>query len=256
MLRALIVFLPVVVFFSLVGVAGAQNTRPTATPAVPTPAPAELKPQPCPNVTVQAQGQMVRDGQPVGFSLNIANGEPAVQPTITWSTSAGTITKGQYTQRIEVDSTGSGSLPEREIKAEVFVTGYAPECVLQGTATVKIIAPAVKFGDFGEVASETVTKNLKTMADVLAQSPDNLTVVIYAGRNSDRGFTTLWAKRIKDELAANSVATRRISAVDGGFREQPIFEFWLVPAGAEQPRPTPTIKREEIMYPKPTPKKP
>lgn len=258
MQKGIFVFGSVLFFFVLAVTTGAQNPRPQAPGAVPTPTPppSEQKAQPCPNVSVQTSSQMVRDWQPLAFSVNISNGDPRLQPTILWSTTAGTIVRGQYTPRIEVDSTGSGSLPEREIKAEVFVTGFAPECVLQSSATVKVIAAAAKFGEFGEVPAEIVTKNLKTMTDFLAQTPDNLCLVVYAGRNSERNFASIWFKRIKDELIANGVNARRISAVDGGFREQPMFEFWLVPMGAEQPKPAPTIKREEIIYPKITPKKP
>ena len=35
----------------------------------------------------------------------------------------------------------------------------------------------------------------------------------------------------------------RIVSVDGGYRERPAFELWLVPSGAQLPTPTPTIKR-------------
>lgn len=260
MQRILLVFLTVLFLFSLVETGRAQRVFPTPTPTPtpkPTPAPTPTETRgPCPNISVQAQGQMVRDGQPANFSANIELRSTGNPMTITWSISAGTITKGQYTPRIEVDTTGAGTLPEREIKAEIYVTGYAPDCVMQASGIVKIVPPAIKFGEFGEVAPDVVTKNLKTMSGVMTESLDNLSLVIYAGRNSDRGFTSTWAKRLKDELIANGVSIRRINAVDGGFREQPMFEFWLVPAGAEQPRPTPTVRREEIVYPKPPPKKP
>ncbi len=257
MLRVIAVFLPVLFFLSLSGAVSAQTAfPPTASPKpTPSPTPAEIR-QPCPNINVQPMAQTVRDGQPAAFSVNMENRNAGNQPTITWNVSVGTIIKGQYTPRIEVDTTGAGTLPEREIKAEVFITGFAPECALQASGVIKIIPAAVKFGEFGEVPAVVVTKNLKTMADVLNQSPDNLSLVIYAGRNSERNYSSMWFKRIKDELVANGIPIRKISAIDGGFREQPIFEFWLVPTGAEQPRPAPTIKREEIVYPKTVPKKP
>jgi hypothetical protein len=89
----------------------------------------------------------------------------------------------------------------------------------------------------------------------MAQSPDNLYVIAYAGRNSERGFTQNWVKRIKTGLTAAGVSEARVYAIDGGFREQPLFDFWMVPNGAEPPRPSPTIKRNEIVYPKTTPVK-
>ena len=266
MQRTVVGFLPVLFLLSLTVTSGAQVFRfPTPTPsprltpsATPTPEP---KPGPCPTVSVQSQrGQMVRDGQPVSFAANIAGGDPKIQPTMVWNTNAGTIKSGQYTRTIEVDSTGAGASPDREIKAEIWVGGYAPECFLQTSATVKIIPPAVKFGDFGEVSKDVLITNIKALADYLSQSPDNVYLIAYAGRNSERNFTFTWVKRIREELTMAGVAPKRVAALDGGFREEPLFDFWLVPVGAELPRPTPTVRREEIVYPKttptPAPKKP
>ena len=131
---------------------------------------------------------------------------------------------------------------------------------MQAWTTVKIIASAVKFGEFGELPAEQVTFHLKTLAKYLTDSPDNLYLIVYAGRKSERNFTFNWVKKIREELIAAEVSPRRMNAIDGGFREEPIFEFWIVPAGSEPPRPTPTVDRREIVYPKttspPPPKKP
>jgi len=87
---------------------------------------------PCPNISVQAQAaRTVRDGQPITFAANIAGGDPKVQPTILWTTTAGVITEGQGTRRIVVDTTGAGYTPDREIKAEIWVGGYSDSCVPQ-----------------------------------------------------------------------------------------------------------------------------
>jgi hypothetical protein len=189
--------------------------------------------------------------------LNIGGGDPKVAPTIIWSLSAGMMKDGQGTRRIAVDSTGAGNSPERVIKADVWVGGYAPECVLQASAAVRIIAPAVKLGEFGEVPDDVLKVHLKTLNDFLSQSPDNLYLIAYAGRKSERGFIFKWVQRIKAELITAGIAPRRIIAMDGGFREEPLFDFWIVPTGADPPRPTPTIDRREIIYPaNPQPKKP
>lgn len=245
-------------FVTLYGVAVAAQPRtvvpyrtptPTPTPnASPTPTPSP-RPMACPKVTVQVQSaKTVRDGQPVIFGANIAGGDPKIQPTLLWNVNAGFIKDGQGTRKIEVDSTGAGTLPEREIVAQLWVGGYAPECFSQESASVKIIAPATKFGEFGEMEWKAVAENLKVLANYLSQSTDNLYLIAYAGRKSERGFSINWMRKMKDELVINNIAQRRIIAMDGGFREEPIFEFWLVPQGAEPPRPTPTVRRDEIIY--------
>jgi hypothetical protein len=45
------------------------------------------------------------------------------------------------------------------------------------------------------------------------------------------------------------MTARRVAVLDGGFRETPAFVFWIVQRGSEPPRPTPTINRNEIVYP-------
>jgi len=225
----------------------AQTTRPT-----PAPAPAA----PCPTLSVQAQPQQgVRDGQKVYFTANIIGGDPNVVPVIVWNVTAGSIVQGQNMRRIEVDSTGAGGTPDREIRAEPWISGYAPECTVQSFASVKVIPPAAKFGAFGEIGDEPFKQNIDALAAFLSQSTtDDVYVIAYAGRTSDRSFTNNWLRRIRTALVTAGVESRRISAMDGGFRETPLFDFWIVAPGAEPPSPSPTIKRSEIVYPKPLPK--
>jgi len=249
--------LPLLFCFLLSGTLfGQYPTTPPQQQPKPPVAVVEPKAQGCPALSVQAQPNgPIRDGQRVVFSANLAGADPKTAPTIVWSTTAGSVMQGQGSGRIEVDSTGAGSTTEREIKAEVWVGGYAPECVLQGSASVKVIAPAVKFGEFGEVNAETLTTNLKALSEFMTQTPDDLYLIAYAGRNSERNFTSTWLKRIRDGLIAAGVEPRRMAMTDGGFREKPLFDFWIVPAGSDTPRATPTIKRSEIVYPKTAPAK-
>jgi hypothetical protein len=260
MQRAAVIFMPVILALSIGFSVQAQVRLPWATPTpTPTPSPSptpEPKAIPCPKVSIQPQaGNMVRDGQSIAFVANIGGGDPKVQPTLLWSLSAGYITDGQGSRRIMVDTAGAGDLSDREIKADLWVGGYAPECVLQATARVKVIGKAKKFGEFGELPDETVSFHLKTLAEFLSNSTDNVFIIGYAGRKSDRGFAMNWLRKMRGELTAAGVAARRINAIDGGFREEPLFDFWIVPPGAEPPRPEPTVDRKEIVYP-PTPRRP
>ena len=225
------------------------SRTPTPTPS-PTPTP-EPKQLPCPAVSIQAAPQQIKEGQPLSFALNLNGGDPRIQPTILWNISSGSIKAGQNSRKIDVDSTGSGQ--DREIKAGVWVGGFAPECLLEAKAAVKVIPPPAKIGEVGELAPDKVANMLKVLGSTVAQSPDNLYVFVYAGRKSDRGYTFNWLKRMKDELSMAGLDPRRIIAMDGGFREEPGFEFWTVPPGSEAPRPSPTVRRDEIVYPRPNP---
>ena len=208
---------------------------------------------PCPTIRVQAQSRgTVRDGDRVGFVVGITGGDPKVLPTIIWNVSAGMITSGQNTRRIEVDTAGAGRTPDREVRAEVWIGGYPPQCLLQTATTVRIIPPATKFVEFGVIDDQTRKKHLDAVSARFSQSREQLYLIVYAGRRSARGFAQDWLRAIRDALSTSGLPPRRISAIDGGFREEPHFEFWIVPRGADPPRPTPTIKPSEIVYPKAT----
>lgn len=207
---------------------------------------------PCPTIQIQApSAKIVRDGQPVTFGLNLAGGDPNVVPTIVWSTSAGTIVGGQGTKSIQVDSSGAGS--NREIVAELWVGGYAPECNSQASGGVRVAGPPAKVEEFGDLPVEKENERLAAFVSALPQANDHIVVFAYAGRNNVRGFSSNGLRRIKNQLAASGVPGDRISITDGGFREEPAYEIWLVPEGSEAPRPTPTVARKEIVYPKTTP---
>ena len=211
-----------------------------------------VAPGPCPTVQIQGpSGRIVKDGQPVTFGVNLAGGDPNISPTIVWNTSAGTIVSGQGTKNIHVDSTGAGS--NREIVAELWIGGYSPECSVQASAAVRVAGPAVKADEFGELQVEKENERLAVFASGLPQANDHISIIAYAGRTNVRGFTANALRRVKTQLMSAGISAERISTTDGGFREQPAFELWLVPEGSEAPRPTPTVDREDIVYPRATP---
>lgn len=207
---------------------------------------------PCPQLEIQSPaGRTLRDGQPVTFGANISGGDPNVTPIIVWNISAGSIRDGQGTRRIEVDSTGAGA--NREIVADLWLGGYAPECSIQATATVKVVGPAKMVDEFGELPIEAEAERLNAFAAGAASTGDSVFVIVYAGRNRVRGYASAALQRIRRHFSAPEMQMPRISTIDGGFREQPGFELWLVPVGAEAPKLTPTVDRKEIVYPRTIP---
>jgi hypothetical protein len=47
-------------------------------------------------------------------------------------------------------------------------------------------------------------------------------------------------------VLTRGINAARIVTIDGGYREQPTTEFWIVPDGASPPQPSPTIAPSEI----------
>lgn len=209
---------------------------------------------PCPQMQVQGPNRPMRDGEKISFAANISGGDPKVQPIFSWSISAGTIVSGQGTRNITVDSTGAGN--DRQVIADLLVGGYSYECTNRATVTVPIAAPASKVDEFTELPEKDEAGKMDSIVNFLGQSPDRVYLIGYAGRNSARGYTGDSLRRMKNYLAKTPGIAERVVAMDGGFREQPAFEIWVVPVGAESPRPTPTIDRKDIVYPKPPPRTP
>lgn len=207
---------------------------------------------PCPKVSVKSPTQQfVREGSPVTFVAEIAGGDPNVTPTILWSVTAGMIRAGQGERRIEVDSTGAGVY--RQISANLWLGGYAPECTNTATANVRVAAAPVLLDQFGVLPPEQENERIAAAASVLSQSNDRLYIFAYAGRTSERGHVHTVLKRMLGEFGKLEMPPSRVRVYDGGFREQPAYEFWIVPEGSEAPRPTPTVDRREIVYPKTAP---
>lgn len=68
-------------------------------------------------------------------------------------------------------------------------------------------------------------------------------VVAYATRRDRRGEDRrLAARRKLAILKGYSIGADRIVAGGGGLRKQKTIEFWIVPPGAELPKPTPTVR--------------
>ena len=239
------VLVPVLVL-AAVGGLNAQSEPPT-----PAPVNQQEKASPCPQMQIQSQARTVKEGQPVSFTARISGGDRNITPSILWNISAGSIRDGQGTTRIDVDTTGAGQY--RVIDAELWIGGYAPECTAQSPPfRVTIIPPAAKFDEFGSLTVEEETKKIDLAVKALQYGNDRLYVVGYAGRTSERLYTNTSLRRMRDQILRSGLPANRVSAYDGGFRETPAFELWIVPEGAEPPRPSPTIDRKDIVFPRTT----
>jgi len=237
----------------------AAAQRPDPKPGTPPPPPGQpvvvAVAEPCPALQVRSNtGQLVREGTPVQFVASLT-GNVKTQPTYSWSISSGVITLGQGTNTIQVDSTGSGA--DKAITASVLISGFAAECPYMSETTVKVAGPARKVHEYGEVTDEQQERWLDSLTAAL--QPEELAyVIVYAGRETVRGAAQTELKKIRTHVLKGGTAGDRFVTIDGGYRETSAHEFWIVPMGAEAPRPSPTIAARDIVFPKPVkaPKKP
>ena len=228
----------------------APPPRPTPAPQTP-PLPTEQPPATvqCPHLEMHPSLQIVRDGAPIKFMASISGGDQK-NLILSWSISGGTITNGQGTPAIDVDTTGAGA--EKNISASLLIGGFPPECAYEATSSVVVAGPAKKVDEYGTLKEEEETAKLDAFIATVTPA-EQAWIIVYAGRNAVRGQAVAETRKIRAYLLKSGTSSNQIVTIDGGFREEATHELWLVPIGAESPKATPTISPKDIVYPKPTP---
>lgn len=207
-------------------------------------------PSPCPQLSLNGPGErIIKEGERLPITVMVNGGDPNVTPNFVWTTSGGVIDSGQGTRSVVLDTNGSGY--DRGIRVDLWVAGYPSDCSLQSHLNLKVVPPAVRVLEFGELTPEKETAQVEEILSVLRSSTDNVYVLGYAGKTNPRGYVNVVLKRIKSQLLASGLAYERIAFVDAGYREEPSFEIWTVPVGADAPQPKPTVKTKDIVFPKP-----
>ena len=206
-------------------------------------------PASCPNLEISRPQRPIRDGQPVKFQVNVG-ADPKTNIIFSWSISAGTVVSGQGTSSVEVDTTGAGA--DKTLTVSLLVGGLAPECQYSATATINVAGPAKKLDEYGTIKDEGETQRLDNLIPMVTPS-EQAYIIVYAGRTNARGQANTDLRRIRAYLIKAGMPTDRIVTLDGGYKEEISHELWLVPIGAEAPKPIPTVSAKEIVFPKPTP---
>jgi hypothetical protein len=208
---------------------------------------------PCPypvNVTAPAA---VNDGDVVTFSADIGyTGQSALNYTWTVSPPAARILSGAGTPTITVDSSGLGN---HRVTAILVVDDGSGDRSCRQTAQAatgvnalqKIDTPK-RFDEFPSIAHDDDKARFDNLAIELQNNPSATGYIIaYAGRNSRPGEADRMGQRAVDYLTTTRGISRdRLVFVNGGYRDANSFELWLVPQGAEAPRPTPSVTPDQI----------
>lgn len=205
---------------------------------------------PCPypvNVTAPAQ---VTDGDIITFTADVGyQGPSALNYTWTVSPPAARILSGVGTPTITVDSSGLGN--KRVTAILVVDDGSGDRSCRQtaqaatGVGGLPTITPIKRFDEFPSIAHDDDKARFDNLAIELQNNPGATGYIIaYGGRNSRVGEADRMTKRALDYLTTTRGISRdRLVAINGGARDSNTFELWLVPQGAEPPRPTPSARR-------------
>ena len=188
---------------------------------------------PCPTVSVSCPSE-VDQGSPITFTASVAGGPANATATYNWSVSAGTISGGQGTSSITVDTAGTGG---QSITATVELGGFDPACSRTASCTTSVKPPAplpTKFDEYGNIKFNDEKARLDNYAIQLQNAPGSAATIIAYG--SCAGEAQARADRAKDYLVnTRGIEAGRITTIDGGCRSDLTVQLWIVPAGATAP---------------------
>jgi hypothetical protein len=188
---------------------------------------------PCPTVNVSCPDS-VDQGAPITFTANVSGGDPNLSLTYNWSVSAGTISSGQGTSSITVDTTGIGG---STVTATVELGGVAPICTRTASCSTQIRLPPAncrKFDTYGNIKFNDEKARLDNYAIQLQNEPGSTGYIIAYGSCTGEGQAR--ADRAKDYLVnTRGIDASRIMTIDGGCRSELMVELWICPQGAAAP---------------------
>jgi hypothetical protein len=192
---------------------------------------------PCPTLSISCPTDQVIAGSPATVSANVSGGDPNASITYNWTVSAGTISSGQGTPTITIDTTG---LAGNSVTATVEIGGVGPECDRTESCTFQVAGvtpPPRKFDEYADLRFNDEKARLDNFAIQLQQEPGAQGYYVIFG--SCEGEADQRSARAVDYLVNNrGIERSRITVVNGGCREQLTVELWIRPTGASEPVPT------------------
>jgi hypothetical protein len=190
-------------------------------------------PPPCPTISASSPSDVAL-GAPITFTASVSGGDSGVSATYNWSVSAGTITSGQGTSTITVDSANLGG---QSVTATVSVGGFDPSCSATASSTTSVQPPKAtssKFDEYGNIKFNDEKARLDNYAIQLQNTPGSQGTIIAYG--SCEGEAQARADRAKDYLVnTRGIEAGRITTIDGGCRSDLTVQLWVVPSGADAP---------------------
>ena len=186
----------------------------------------------CPTIA-SACPDVVDSGQPLVFTAMVGVGIPP--PTgYKWSVSAGTITSGQGTTSIVVDTSGLGG---QSITATLEVIGFDPSCPRTTSCTTAVRPPIIErhhFDEYGNIRFNDEKARLDNFAIQLQNEPTAQGYIVAYGACKTEGPAR--GNRAKGYLVhTRGLDARRVIVIDGGCLPELLVQLWIVPQGDMAP---------------------
>ena len=213
-----------------------------------------LPKSPCPYPVSVSAPQTVNEGEIITFAADVTyGGNHGLKYAWTVNPTGAKVISGAGTPTINVDTTGLGG--QRVIATLVVTDGSSdPSCRQSAQSVAVVTAPkrevivAREFDECDNCTFDDQKARLDNLAVELQNDPSTRAYIIaYGGRNSPIAQVEVLMKRARDYVVEQrGIDASRLVIVNGGFREGDSVELWVVPAGAEPPRATPTVQAGEV----------
>ena len=148
-----------------------------------------------------------------------------------WKVSAGTITSGQATDVITVDTSG---ISNQEVTATLELTGAPSDCKSSASTTTQIkpvISCWLPFDEYGDIKFEDEKARLDNFAIQIFNEPQSRGLILMAA--GQKTFESEAASRLdrarKYLVNARGLDPKRIITTDCGFTQDLTAILWVVP---------------------------
>ncbi|HEX6650964.1 MAG TPA: hypothetical protein VF075_15540 [Pyrinomonadaceae bacterium] len=232
--------LPVVLLLTLASVVRAQ-TAPT-----------------CGVVDVDGPSEVEANTQVV-FKAKISGPIHTTKPEFQWVASVGTITAGQGTNEITLDTSGLGG---QTVTLTVGLSGAPPGCKDSASKTININVQALScnrpFDEYGNISFEDEQARLDNFAIQMSnQSLSGGQILMYAGQETYENETAERLARAKSYMAdVREIDPNRIVITDCGFTRELRIQLYIIPPGVAPLSCDSSIEIpfSEVKFTKPRPK--
>lgn len=180
------------------------------------------------------------------------------KPEFKWTLSVGTVTTGQGTDAITVDSVGlAGQVVTVTVELSEAPAGCSRS--LSKAVQVKQSPPTeCAFDSYGDIKFEDEQARLDNLAIQLINQPLSVGyIMMSAGQVTFENESEARLRRAKSYLAdVRGTDSNRIVTVDCGYSEALTIQLWIVPPGANPPacRSWMEIPFSQVKFTKPRPK--
>jgi hypothetical protein len=206
-----------------------------STPPEPTPSYSRAESKECPDVHVVEDGMNLDENKPVGFT--ITNLSKSTWSYI-WSTSSGNIVGNPTSSSVLVDTKGAKRVT---VYANIIEAPIGCASVAYGTFNVGLRPYLVDRGE--RVSISDLKARFQNFASEKASHPEMTALILaYSGR-AYPGNQNRTLRMITTIATFLRIDMSYFKMIDAGVRENDAFEFWLVPSGVAEPKPSPSVDR-------------